>query len=146
MTAGLYPAQPLSSLVQELNCPESAGRMAASMDQDQISFGPFRFDLGDSKLSFQGAPISLGSRALDILRVLALAKGNVVSKDQLLDAVWPGLAVEENNIQVHISALRKELDKRTDGESFIVTVPAGVIGSSDWSGHQNPTNPEYATL
>jgi TolB-like protein len=97
--------------------------MAALMDQDQISFGPFRFDLGDSKLSFQGAPISLGSRALDILRVLALAKGNVVSKDRLLDAVWPGLAVEENNIQVHISALRKELDKRTDGESFIVTVP-----------------------
>ena len=93
------------------------------MDQDQISFGPFRFDLGDSKLSFQGAPISLGSRALDILRVLALAKGNVVSKDRLLDAVWPGLAVEENNIQVHISALRKELDKRADGESFIVTVP-----------------------
>ena len=123
MNAGLYPAQPLSSLVQELNCPESAGRMAALMDQDQISFGPFRFDLGDSKLSFQGAPISLGSRALDILRVLALAKGNVVSKDRLLDAVWPGMAVEENNIQVHISALRKELDKRADGESFIVTVP-----------------------
>src|SRR6478735_11559676 len=97
--------------------------MAALMDKDQISFGPFRFDLGDNKLSFQGAPISLGSRALEILRVLALAKGNVVSKDQLLDAVWPGLAVEENNIQVHISALRKELDKRTDGESFIVTVP-----------------------
>jgi len=97
--------------------------MAPSMDQDQISFGPFRFDLGDSKLSFQGAPISLGSRALDILRVLSLAKGNVVSKDRLLDAVWPGLAVEENNIQVHISALRKELDKRADGESFIVTVP-----------------------
>jgi TolB-like protein/DNA-binding winged helix-turn-helix (wHTH) protein len=123
VTAGLYLAQPLSSLVQELNCPESAGRMATLMDQDQISFGPFRFDLGDSKLSFQGAPISLGSRALDILRVLALAKGNVVSKDRLLDTVWPGLAVEENNIQVHISALRKELDKRTDGESFIVTVP-----------------------
>ena len=93
------------------------------MDQDQISFGPFRFDLGDSKLSFQGAPISLGSRALDILRVLALAKGDVVSKGRLLDEVWPGLVVEENNIQVHISALRKELDKRTDGESFIVTVP-----------------------
>ena len=46
-----------------------------------------------------------------------------MSKDRLLDAVWPGLVVEENNIQVHISALRKELDKRTDGESFIVTVP-----------------------
>ena len=93
------------------------------MDQDQISFGPFCFDLGHSKLSFRGAPISLGSRALEILRVLVLAKGNVVSKDRLLDEVWPGLVVEENNIQVHISALRKELDRRTDGESFIVTVP-----------------------
>lgn len=97
--------------------------MAASMDQDQVSFGPFHFDLSDSKLSFQGAPIDLSSRALNILRVLALAKGNVVSKDRLLDAVWPGLAVEENNIQVHISALRKELDRRTDGESFIITMP-----------------------
>jgi TolB-like protein len=97
--------------------------MAASMDQDQVSFGPFHFDLSDSKLSFQGAPIALSSRALNILRVLALAKGNVVSKDRLLDAVWPGLAVEENNIQVHISALRKELDRRTDGESFIITMP-----------------------
>src|SRR5438132_10966060 len=97
--------------------------MPVAMNRDQIRFGPFHFDLGDRTLSFQGAPVSLGSRALDILHVLALAKGSVVSKDQLLYEVWSGLAVEENNIQVHISALRKELDKRTDGESFIVTVP-----------------------
>ena len=115
--------QPLSSLVQELNCPESARGMPVVMNRDQITFGPFRFDLGQRTLSFQGAPVSLGSRALDILHVLALAKGDVVSKDQLLNEVWPGLVVEENNIQVHISALRKELDKRSDGASFIVTVP-----------------------
>src|SRR6266852_2041508 len=93
------------------------------MDRDQISFGPFCLDLGQRKLSFQGTPVRLGSRALDILHVLALANGDVVSKDQLLEKVWPGLAVEENNIQVHISALRKELDQRTKGESFVVTVP-----------------------
>jgi len=97
--------------------------MAVFMDRDQISFGPFCLDLGQRKLSFQGTPVRLGSRALDILHVLALAKGDVVSKDQLLEKVWPGLAVEENNIQVHISALRKELDQRTKGESFVVTVP-----------------------
>jgi TolB-like protein len=97
--------------------------MPVVMNRDQITFGPFRFDLGQRTLSFQGAPVSLGSRALDILHVLALAKGDVVSKDQLLNEVWPGLVVEENNIQVHISALRKELDKRSDSESFIVTVP-----------------------
>ena len=93
------------------------------MDRDQISFGPFCLDLGQRKLSFQGTPVRLGSRALDILHVLALANGDVVSKDQLLEKVWPGLTVEENNIQVHISALRKELDQRTKGESFVVTVP-----------------------
>src|SRR2546423_7599615 len=98
--AGLYPVHALSSLVQELNCPESAHGMAVFMDRDQISFGPFCLDLGQRKLSFQGTPVRLGSRALDILHVLALANGDVVSKDQLLEKVWPGLTVEENNIQV----------------------------------------------
>jgi TolB-like protein/Tfp pilus assembly protein PilF len=93
------------------------------MDRDEVGFGPFRLDLAQRRLMFQGAPVRLGSRALDILCVLAAAEGDVVSKDQLLDTVWPGLVVEENNIQVHISALRKELNQRTDGESFVVTVP-----------------------
>src|SRR5437879_7620481 len=93
------------------------------MDRDEVGFGPFRLDLGERRLTYQGAPVRLGGRALDVLCVLAAAKGDVVSKDHLLDTVWSGLVVEENNIQVHISALRKELDRRTDGESVVVTVP-----------------------
>jgi TolB-like protein len=93
------------------------------MDRDEVGFGPFRIDLRQRRLTLQGAPVRLGGRALDILCVLATAKGEVVSKDQLLDAVWAGVAVEENNIQVHISALRKELDRLTKGESFVVTAP-----------------------
>lgn len=93
------------------------------MDRDEVGFGPFRLNLGQRKLSFEGAPVKLAGRAMDILCALASARGDVVSKDQLMDSVWSGQVVEENNIQVHISALRKELDHRTDGESFIVTVP-----------------------
>src|SRR4051794_537556 len=122
------------------------------MDRDEVGFGPFRVDLSQRQLTFQGAPVRLGSRAMDILCALASAKGGVVSKDQLMDKVWAGLAVEENNIQVHISALRKELDQRTNGESFIVTVPGrgyrlmGIervseTGGSQLRDPQGPTAP-----
>ena len=65
----------------------------------------------------------LGSRALDILCVLASAGGKVVTKDELMARVWAGVVVEEHNIQVHISALRKALAEDRDAESWIVTVP-----------------------
>jgi predicted ATPase/class 3 adenylate cyclase len=65
----------------------------------------------------------LGDRAFEVLRVLASANGAVVSKDELLDQVWAGVTVEENNLQVQISTLRKALDPEGAGESWIVTVP-----------------------
>jgi TolB-like protein len=56
-----------------------------------------------------GMPVALGRKALDILSVLAEAKGALVTKDELMAAVWPGLVIEENAIQVHIGTLRKAL-------------------------------------
>jgi DNA-binding winged helix-turn-helix (wHTH) protein/TolB-like protein len=56
----------------------------------------------------------LGRRALEILSVLADARGEVVSKDTLLEAVWPGIVVEENALQVHVVALRKALGPEAD--------------------------------
>ena len=76
---------------------------------DCIEFGQFRLQLRPPGLFRHGAPVKLGSRALDILCVLAVARGETVSKNQLLDQVWPGLVVEENNLAVHISALRRDL-------------------------------------
>ena len=67
-----------------------------------------------------GVPVKVGSRAFDILEQLILARGQLVSKDQLLAQVWPGAVVEENNLQVHISALRKALGA---GRERIRTVP-----------------------
>ena len=96
--------------------------MAVSIQMRSVS-GHSALDLGQRRLTFKDAPVRLGGRALDVLCVLAAAKGGVVSKDQLLDTVWCGRTVEENNIPFHVSALRKELDRRTEGESLVVTVP-----------------------
>jgi len=93
------------------------------MDRDEVNLGHFQFDLRQRQLKRDGLPVQLGSRARDILWVLASANGEVVSKDELMTRVWPGLAVEENNIQVHISALRKALDEGKDGQVHVITVP-----------------------
>src|SRR5262249_5682596 len=80
-------------------------------------------------------PVRLHRRALDILCALAAAKGAIVSKDELLALIWPGRIVEEGNLHVHVSALRKALDEHGEGHSYIVTVPgrgyrlAGATGA-----------------
>jgi len=93
------------------------------MDPNEFSFGPFHLDPSQHQLTREGVPVPVGSRALDILCVLASAKGEIVSKDELMTKVWPGLVVEENNIQVHISALRKVLDEGKGSQTHLVTVP-----------------------
>jgi adenylate cyclase len=90
----------------------------AETDQDNIALGPFRLDRPSRKLTRDGVPVGVSGRALDILGVLVEAKYETVSKDELLHRVWAGQIVEENNLQVQISALRKAM-----GEGWIVTVP-----------------------
>jgi TolB-like protein len=107
------------------------------MSSEEVRFGRFRFDLGRRELWRDGVPVRLGSRALDVLSMLAGAAGNVVTKDELLARVWPGLVVEENNLQVQVSALRKALDEDQSGQSYLITVPGrgyrfiGLVESSN---------------
>ena len=70
------------------------------------TFGRFTLEPRRQLLD-SGRPVQIGGKALDILSVLAEAKGDLVTKDELMAAVWPGIVVEENAIQVHISAARK---------------------------------------
>ncbi len=65
-----------------------------------------------------GQPVRLGARAFDLLLVLIEQRDRVVSKNELLETVWPGLVIEENNLQVHVSSLRKLL-----GPATIATIP-----------------------
>ncbi len=73
------------------------------------AFGPYCLDRSERTLSGPDGFIALSARAFDLLCVLLDNPGAVVTKDTLFAAVWPGVVVEENTLQVHISALRKAL-------------------------------------
>ncbi|GAB5448779.1 winged helix-turn-helix domain-containing tetratricopeptide repeat protein [Gymnodinialimonas sp.] len=79
---------------------------------------PFEVRASQRDVLVAGQPVPLGARAFDVLAYLAAHRGRVVSKKELLDAVWGGLVVEEGNLSVQISALRKVLGARA-----ISTVP-----------------------
>jgi DNA-binding winged helix-turn-helix (wHTH) protein/class 3 adenylate cyclase len=102
---------------------------------EEISFGRFQLDLRRGELWHKDRLVRLGRRPLEILCVLASAGGSVVSKDELMEGLWPGRAVEEGNLHVHVSALRRALGDHGDGHSYIVTIPgrgyrlAGLGGS-----------------
>lgn len=81
-------------------------------------FDGFELDSSERLLYRDGQPVSLGARAIALLTALLARPGRLVTKSELLDRVWPGLVVEENNLQVQVSALRKVL-----GSHMIVTVP-----------------------
>ena len=69
------------------------------------------------------APVAIGSRALDILGVLVERPGDVVSRAEIIETVWPGTAVEDSNLNVQVAALRRILDQNREQGSCIQTVP-----------------------
>ena len=90
---------------------------------EAFAFGPFRLHVARREFTAHGVPVAIGQRAFEILLLLVSRHGQLVTKDELMAEVWPGVVVEENNIQVHVSALRKMLGKAGDGESYLLTVP-----------------------
>jgi adenylate cyclase len=107
------------------------------MDSREISFGRFRLDLGRRELLRDGEPVRLHGRALDVLCALAEAKGEIVGKNELMARLWPGRIVEEGNLHVHVSALRKSLDEDGAGHSFVVTVPGRGYRLADLTGSRS---------
>jgi non-specific serine/threonine protein kinase len=83
-----------------------------------LKFGHFELQPVERRLLVDGEPAVLGSRAFDVLLLLASRPGELVSKADLLDRVWAGLVVEEANLTVQVSSLRKVL-----GEGVIATIP-----------------------
>ena len=84
----------------------------------EIAFGRCRVRPAERKLLVDGCAVRLGGRAFELLLALIERRDRTASKNELLDVVWPGLVVEENNLQTQISALRKLL-----GPDVIVTIP-----------------------
>src|SRR6266481_5261903 len=87
------------------------------------TFGPFHLD-AEAEVLFCGAePVALGRRAIALLRALVERPGALVSKDALIEAAWPGLAVEDSNLTVQIAALRRALGDEPGGDGWIETMP-----------------------
>jgi len=85
-------------------------------------FGPFRLEPKEHRLLREDRAIRLTGKAFDTLCVLVERHGTLIPKQDLMNAVWPGTTVEENNLDRNISALRKALGEAA-GRSFIETVP-----------------------
>jgi DNA-binding winged helix-turn-helix (wHTH) protein len=89
----------------------------------RFRFGDFELDCARRSLSQNGEPISLTSKTFDLLQQLVENHGSVLTKDELMDRIWPGQFVEENNLSVQISALRKVFGDKAGSYRFITTVP-----------------------
>ena len=93
-----------------------------------LVFDRFRFKLPTRELlrvAEDGSemPIPLGLRAADVLLFFLERPGELVTKSEIMQAVWPDVVVEESNLTVHISAIRRAIDDGRDGESCIQNVP-----------------------
>lgn len=86
-------------------------------------FGPFQLDVRERRLSRGSDVIPLRLKVFDTLRVLVENAGQLVTKQELLDTIWPETTVEENNLNHNVSVLRKALGEKATGQQYIETVP-----------------------
>ncbi len=93
-----------------------------SANEQVLTFGPFELYRNRKMLMESGRMVRLGSRAIELLVALVERAGEVVGKNELMAYVWPDTIVEENNLRVHITALRKCLGDGQGGARYIVNV------------------------
>ena len=92
-------------------------------DLSVFEFGDFRFDADKPVLWRGGGVVPVTPKALELLRALVERGGDVASKAELMARVWPDTVVEDGSLTVLVAALRKGIDPRPDGGSYIQTVP-----------------------
>ncbi len=98
-------------------------KVMETISEKTFSFAEFELDTAKRLLLKAGQPLALNPKAFDLLTVLVNNHGQILSKDELLDRVWEGSFVEENNLTVHISALRKIFGEKKGEHQFIATIP-----------------------
>jgi DNA-binding winged helix-turn-helix (wHTH) protein len=86
-------------------------------------FGSFRLDPAERRLLRENQTVSLPPKSLDLLVLLVENQNRLVTKNQILESVWAGSFVEESNLTVSISGIRRALGERDGGLTFIETVP-----------------------
>lgn len=95
-----------------------------SIQTQVYEFGPFRLDCAEQRLLRQDQPVALTPRALKLLMVLVQRAGHLVTKEELLRTLWPESFVEEANLSVNVSAVRRAISDGQNGQAqYIETVP-----------------------
>ena len=89
----------------------------------QYELGPFHLDTGACVLLYGGDAVALGARAVGVLSLLVAHPRAYVHKDAILGTAWPGVMVEEANLAVQVSAIRRALARVPGGERWIETLP-----------------------
>ena len=115
----------------------------------EFSFGPFSFDDRTEVLLRNGTPIPLGRRGARLLGVLLRKRGNVATKAELMSAAWPDATVEEANLSVQISLLRRCLDEARNGGEWIKTISRvgyRLVVPSGYGGGRDASVPTLAVL
>ena len=97
--------------------------MISEPPKPSYEFGPFRVDPANHRLLRQGVVVPLAPKAFGVLLVLLERRGQVVEKDELMERLWPDSVVEEANLTVHISALRRVLGDGPKQHRYITTIP-----------------------
>ena len=97
--------------------------MQRDIDSKIYEFDGFRLEVAQRRLLFDGQPVPLKPKILDLLLYLIQRHGQLVVKDDFMKEIWPDAIVEENNITVSMSILRKTLGENRVGRKFIETVP-----------------------
>ena len=116
--------------------------MADTAVKGAYRFGPFHLDVRERLPSRGEEVIPLRLKVFDTLVVLVENAGRLVTKQELLDTVWPETTVEENNLNHNVSVLRKALGERATGQQYIETVPARglpVCRTGRSAGRSRPT-------
>ena len=107
-------------------------------------FGPFRLDAAKGVLWRGEQAVSLTPRLIEMLLALVENRERVIEKDELMSRLWPDTIVEEANLTVNVSALRKALGQRGNENRYIVTVPDSVKGDAVLVGHAVLVAPNQA--
>jgi DNA-binding winged helix-turn-helix (wHTH) protein len=94
----------------------------SSRVKNEFKFGPFKLSVAERLLKRHEEVVSIGGRAFDLLSVLVERAGEVISHKELIARAWPDVTVEEANLRVHISALRKVLGDGLNGARYISNV------------------------
>lgn len=94
-----------------------------SLQETKIRFADFELDTLKRRLLKNGETVALNSKTLDLLVALIERHGEIITKEELLERIWAGQFVEESNLTVQISTLRKALGEARGENRFVVTVP-----------------------